>query len=72
MQQFGSIETLVNYGKELQAKYRARTREYDLIRLTAFFQQLRQFNSTFDVLIHLNPKLAAPLWGSIRLSIEVS
>jgi hypothetical protein len=67
----GSLEGLVQYSKSLQDSYSEKNKAYEFVRLNGFVNQLKTFNTNFDVLSRVKPTAAAPLWGSIRLCIEV-
>jgi hypothetical protein len=69
--QLKSIEELVKYGNSVQEAYKKSGNVYDFSPMTTFFNQLRVFHSSLDVLIHVNPSFAAPVWGSLKLCIEV-
>jgi hypothetical protein len=61
----------MQYGVNLRQRYGETAKAYELARLSSFFHQLRAFHSSLDVLVHIQPALAAPLWGSIRLCVDV-
>lgn len=69
--QFGSVDELVEYSISLQKKFKETKSEYEWSRLGNFFRHLRRFHGGLDVLSHVNPASVAPLWGSLRLCIEV-
>lgn len=69
--QFGSVEELVQYGSELQEKYKQSTKSYNFVCLSSFFERLRAFHSSLDMIAHTQPTVLAPLWGSLRLCVDV-
>ncbi|OJD37205.1 nb-arc and tpr domain protein [Diplodia corticola] len=68
---FGSIEELIQFGSALHSRYSGRAKAFELARLIAFFERLRTFHGSFDVLVHVQPTVAAPIWGSIKLCVEL-
>ncbi|KAF2754966.1 hypothetical protein EJ05DRAFT_513298 [Pseudovirgaria hyperparasitica] len=66
-----SIEELMRFVDSLRIRYQDTSKAFELARLDACFYQLRTFHSSIDVFIHIKPAILAPLWGSLKLCIDL-
>lgn len=68
----GSFDNLRDELAKGQAAYRKRTIPRLLARLDPFFKQLKFFSEAISILVSSNPEIAALVWGSIYMVLEVS
>lgn len=68
----GNLENLRDELARGEAAYKKRTIPRLLARLDPFFKQLKFFSEAISILVSSNPEIAALVWGSIYMVLEVS
>ena|SRR2546421_7007179 len=67
-----SLEELVERASKLKAKYRKHRIVALLRKIHPFLAQLRSFSRIINTLVQSHPEVAALVWGSVSLILEVS
>lgn len=68
----GSLDNLRDELARGEAAYKKRTVPRLLARLDPFFKQLKFFSEAITILVSHEPEIAALVWGSIYVVLEVS
>lgn len=74
IEQVGSLEQLMDRVTYMQASYQTPDRHFlslMLARADPFISQLRSFSAIINILVSSHPEIAALVWGSVSIVLEV-
>jgi hypothetical protein len=67
-----SCDEFIEHVKIIQAKHQNHLSSKLLLQLAPFLGVMKSFGTIIDVFINSNPRVAAIIWGSLKLLVEVS